>query len=352
MIVSKSKKKSNKIEELYDNYLGLDWAEGNVALAWMKSNATEPKVIEFDSSVRKLKEEISKIKGRKILTIEETTTTHWLYVEVKDCVDKILVCDPYRNSLLSEGAKTDKIDAKKLCQLLRSNMLKEVYHSLDEDYTIRKLVSAYEDLVKAGVRVKNQKSAVYRAIGLNSKKSKLPDEEIYELIESSQNRAISLYMEERDRYIEKFREIKKKKKVIKDLCGISGIGEISAVKIYSKVIDAERFESKYKYWAYCGLVKHEKNSGKRSYGKRTARHSSMLRGVYKSAALAAIGGNNDIREYYEYLITERKLEEPAARNQIARYIAKASYAVMKNKQEYQAYQWRKEKEDESRQKNK
>jgi hypothetical protein len=152
-------------------------------------------------------------------------------------------------------------------------------------------------------------------------------------------------MEERDRYIEKFREIKKKNKVVQDLCKISGIGEISSVKIYSKVIDAGRFENKYKYWAYCGLVKHEKNSGKRSYGKRTARHSSMLRGVYKTSTFAAISGNNDIREYYEYLIIEKKLEESAARNQIARYIAKVSYAVMKNKQEYQAYQWRREKKD-------
>jgi len=39
--------------------------------------------------------------------------------------------------------------------LLRSGLLKEVYHSLDDDYKIRKLVSAYEALVKAGVRVKN-----------------------------------------------------------------------------------------------------------------------------------------------------------------------------------------------------
>lgn len=345
MIVRKSKKKSNEIENLYDNYLGLDWAEGNVALAWMRSNSTEPKVIEFDSSVRKLKEEISKIKGRKILTIEETTTTHWLYVEVKDYVDRILVCDPYRNSLLSEGAKTDKIDAKKLCQLLRSSMLKEVYHSLDEDYTIRKLVSAYEDLVKAGVRVKNQKSAIYRAIGLNPKKSKLPDEETYRLIESSHDRAIELNMEERNRYIEKFREIKKKKKAIKDLCEISGIGEISAVKIYSKVIDAGRFDDKYKYWAYCGLAKHAKNSGKKNYGKRNPRHSSMMKSVYKSAAIAAIGGKNDIREYYEHLLKDKYLEEAQARNQIARYIAKASYAVMKNKQSYKPYQWRGDKEE-------
>ena len=76
-----------------------------------------------------------------------------------------------------------------------------------------------------------------------------------------------------------------------------------------------------------------------------------MKSVYKSAAIAAIGGNNDIREYYEYLLKEKNLEEAQARNQISRYIAKASYAVMKNRQSYKPYQWRGEKE-EDRQKDK
>jgi len=46
--------------------------------------------------------------------------------------------------LLSEGPQNDKIDAVKLCQLLRAGLLKEIYHSLEEDYHLRKLVSAYE----------------------------------------------------------------------------------------------------------------------------------------------------------------------------------------------------------------
>ena len=32
----------------------------------------------------------------------------------RDDLDRIVICDPYRNRLLSEGPKTDKIDANKL----------------------------------------------------------------------------------------------------------------------------------------------------------------------------------------------------------------------------------------------
>ena len=38
----------------------------------------------------------------------------FLYTELKEYVEKIIVRDPYRNKLLTERAKTDKIDAKKL----------------------------------------------------------------------------------------------------------------------------------------------------------------------------------------------------------------------------------------------
>jgi len=50
-----------------------------------------------------------------------------------------------------------------------------------------------------------------------------------------------------------------------------------------------------------------------------------------------IGGNNDIREYHEYLLQNNYSYEDV-RNQIARYMAKVSYAIMKYKTDYRPYQ--------------
>ena len=188
-------------------------------------------------------------------------------------------------------------------------MLKEIFHSMDDDYKIRKLESSYGDIVKAGVRVLNQRSAIYRAIGLKVKKDKLPKDDIYMVIERNQNKAIELYSEQKEDYEKVFKELKRKNQTIKNLCSIHGIAEIGAVKIYSRVIEPGRFENKYKYWAYCGLVKHEKESGGKSYGKKNPRYCRALKGVYRIAAWAAIGGKNDIREYYEYLLTEKYYPE-------------------------------------------
>ena len=108
------------------------------------------------------------------------------------------------------------------------------------------------------------------------------------------------------------------------------------------MIDASRFENKYKYYAYCGLVKHQKESGGRNYGSRNVKHNKILKRVYKTAALAAIRGSNDIREYYEYLL-QKKTSIEKAKNEISRYIAKVSYAIIKNKTDYRPYQWRESK---------
>lgn len=108
-----------------------------VCLARMRAEAKDPITKFFTADIKAIKEYLSQLRGKKILTIEETTGSHWLYVELLESVDKILICDPYRNSLLKEGPKNDKIDAKKLCLLLRSGLLKEVYHTSNEDYKIR-----------------------------------------------------------------------------------------------------------------------------------------------------------------------------------------------------------------------
>lgn len=323
--------------------IALDWSQEIVAIAGMRDSSSKVQIQTMLPDIRLLKEYLKKHSGRKILTIEETTTSHWLYVELKDSVDKILVCNPYFNSLLKDGPKTDKIDASKLCLLLRNGMLKEVFHSMDKSYEIRKLVSTYEDFIKASVRLKNQRSSVFRGVGKDHKKEGiLSESELKKFITEKQNSAIEHIAQTRIEFELMFKKIKKENKIIRQLEKISGIGNKLAVTIYARVIDANRFKNKYKYYAYCGLAKHQKESGGRNYGSKEIKHSKILKRTYKVAAVAAIGGKNDIREYFEYLL-QKNLSFENARNEIARYIAKVSYAVMKNKTDYRAYQWRESK---------
>ena len=287
-ILNTGKGNYNRKMQDYDHYIALDWSQENVALARCTRKQASIKVYEFDSDVKAIKTYLSNLKGHILLTIEETTTSHWLYVELIDHVDRIIICDPYRNRLLSDGPKTDKIDAGKLCQLLRGGFLKEVYHSCESDFKLRHLVSAYEDLIKSGVRIQNQRHAVYRAMGYRytsknapALKDRISDDRSTRFISDWQDSCIEHYLEEKASFESHIEQVINGNKIIKSLKSLPGIGSISALKIYATVIQARRFSSKGHYLSYCGLVMHEKMSGNHNYGKRRPRFNRLLKSVYK-----------------------------------------------------------------------
>ncbi|PYV63377.1 MAG: hypothetical protein DMG97_37905 [Acidobacteria bacterium] len=54
------------------------------------------------------------------VTWEEGTRAAWLYDLLQPQVEQVLVCNPHRNALLKGGSKSDKADALKRADLLRT----------------------------------------------------------------------------------------------------------------------------------------------------------------------------------------------------------------------------------------
>ncbi len=69
--------------EIYKHYIALDWSKVNFALASIRDTGTKYKVVEHPADLKLLKQCLKQLPGKKILTIEETTTAQWLYVELK-----------------------------------------------------------------------------------------------------------------------------------------------------------------------------------------------------------------------------------------------------------------------------
>lgn len=342
----------NYNDQEYNHYIAIDWALSNAALARCTRKNSRPKVMEFESDVKIVKKYLSELKGTIILTIEETTTSQWLYVELKRFVDRVVICDPYRNRLLSEGPKTDKIDAKKLLQLLRAGLLKEVFHCCDSLYELRKLESAYNDLINAGVRLQNQRSAFYRAKGCQytkhssaELKERTKEQKYSQFITDLQDQHIEQYRTAKVQFERMIDEVVRENQVIKNLTGLPGIGNISALTIYSRVIQPGRFKKSGKYLSYCGLVWHKKESGNKSYGKRQGRYCRQLKSIYKrSARITIYSGQGPLFEYYETLV-DKGLTHSQAVLMAARYLAKVSLGMMKTGQKYEPYRWRKTEKD-------
>lgn len=331
VILSEDKGKSLGIDD-FDHFVSIDWSQRTMAVAHLTREGRKPTVFERRAVLRDLKQYLCSLRGRTVLTFEETTTAQWLYLELCDSVQRIIICDPIHNRWLCHGPKTDRIDADKLCLLLRSGLLKEVFHSADELYELRSLVSAYDDIVRSGVRVLNQQSALERGHRDQGKNASFILEHL--------NKNIEIYRETKEHYETKFKTLARHNKPVKLLLPISGIGTIGAVKIIATVIDPKRFATRGHFLSYCGLVKHEKLSGGRSYGRRKSRYNHTLKAVYKTAAMAALRGKNPIREYYDYLLG-KGVAEHNARHAVARYIARITYGILKTGTHYDPYRWRK-----------
>lgn len=330
---------------MYDHYVAVDWAMSNMAIAKLSQSSNIPDVIDVPTDIKDLKVYLKNLKGTVCLTIEEMNCSHWLYTELNPFVEKLIICDPFRNRLLSEGAKTDKIDAVKLVKLLKGDLLKEVYHSNDKFIELRKIVSSYNDLIQSGVRLKNQRSALFRSINMNHKKEIDINGESEIFILEGLDAGIEVYEKERKRYQKHFDKLEKEIHEIKILIDIPGIGNINAVKIVSRVVEAKRFENRNRFLSYCGLIKLDRISGGRLYGKKIPRYCPVMKCVFKSAALMARRTDNPLNDYYQYLIDNKKYNEKEAKNALARKIATVVYGVLKSGKKYKAEIIKKNKAD-------
>ena len=97
------------------------------------------------------------------MTFEEATWAAWLYDLLKPHVAKLVVCNPRKNALLKDGNKSDRIDARKLAELLYLNKLSPVYHGETGMRMPRELARSYLTIVKDTARVMSRLKAVYRS---------------------------------------------------------------------------------------------------------------------------------------------------------------------------------------------
>jgi transposase len=147
-------------------YIGLDVHKEAVAVAVLNSagKLVMESIIETKAST--LLDFLQGLRGELHVTLEEGTWAAWLYDVLKPHVTELVVCNPRRNALLKEGSKSDKVDARKLAELLRSGMLRAVYHGENGLGTLRELARGYLTIGKDQRRVMSRLKALYRSWGI------------------------------------------------------------------------------------------------------------------------------------------------------------------------------------------
>src|SRR6476620_1620233 len=137
-------------------YIGMDVHKEAVVIAVLNSSGKLVMESIVETKASNLLQFIHGLQGELHVTWEEGTWAAWLYDLLKPHVHQVLVCDPRRNALLKEGNKSDKIDAHKLADLLRTGMLRSVYHGEHGLRTLRELARSYQTISQDLNRVMNR----------------------------------------------------------------------------------------------------------------------------------------------------------------------------------------------------
>ena len=320
-----------------DKYMGMDVhqamtvavvldAEGKVILETMV--ATEA------AAVLRL---VRSLSGPLRVTFEETTQAAWLYEILRSHVTEVIVCDPRRNKLLGEGSKADKVDARKLADLLRTGMLRSVYHGHEATRKLKELVRAYETFSSDTQRTMTRIKAIYRGRGIPTPgrgvyQAKQREQWLGQLTEPGlQQRAEWLYEQ-----LDQLKPLRKKAKqamltesrthrAVGLLRTIPQLGPIRAALIVATVDTPHRFRTKRQLWSYVGLavVTHMSAEYEMKAGQVVRRRKPMAtRGLnpncnhrLKEVFIGAATGGAGTEPYKAYL---EKLKNKGMRSEMAR----------------------------------
>ena len=261
-----------------DNYIGLDAHSKTCTFVVMSSDGEITKECKVNTNERNLKEVLGSLSGTKALVLEETNIAQWLFLALKNSVDKLIVCHPGYLPKKS-GPKNDYRDALHLAIQLRAGNLTSVFHEDSEFMNLRSTISHYESIVQQGISLKYQLKAIYRSQGIAAQSSyyTVRNKDKISEIKNLEKQRVALKLFEQIQLIEKmkaeylteFKANRSQNTMIANLCSVPGVGPIRAHEIAAFICTGHRFENKHKLWAYAKLVRHSDESDGHILRKRT-----------------------------------------------------------------------------------
>ncbi len=335
-------------------YIGMDVHKEAISIAVLSSSGKLVMECTIETKASTILQFFQGLSGSLHITFEEGTWAAWLYDLLKPQVTKLVVCNPRRNALLKEGSKSDCIDARKLAELLRSNLLRPVYHGEHGVRTLKEMARSYLTISKDVERVMSRLKAIYRSWGIpcTGKQVYAPryrSEWLGKIAEAGVRRRAEFYYQQFDALRSLRQEVRhdllveaNKHSATKLLREIPFIGPIRAALILAILQTPHRFRSKRQLWTYSGFgiethgsAEHRYVEGELQRSKKPVsirglnrNHNHDLKNLFKSAATVAAAKPGPFQEFYDALVA-KGIKPEMARLTLARKIAAITLTVWK-----------------------
>jgi transposase len=341
-----------------DRYIGLDAHASTCTLGVVGASGKRLSSQVVETNARALIEVMRTVPGKRHLCMEEGALAEWLYEVLEPHVQELVVVGVRE----SRGPKNDKLDAFGLAEQLRIGATQtRVYKKRGQFRRLSQLAKAYDFVVGDTARVKNRIKSVLRSRGVSYPAGRAVyakggrEEWVERLPEGMQPLAELLYEEHdaltalRGKAEKALLEEAKKHREWHLLKTCPGLGPVRTAELLPVVVTPYRFQSRSKFWGYCGLGVVMRTSsdwvrgGSGQWVKAPVQHTRglnrnfnhTLKRIFKGAATTVIGraGDDPLYRHYERLL-EGGTKPNLAKLTIARQIAAVALALWRSGERY------------------
>jgi transposase len=297
------------------DYIGLDVHKKTVAYCVKTADGR----IKDEGSVAATRQALTDwadgLDGPWLGAMEATLFTGWIYDHLQPhAVDLKVAHSLMLRAIVVSKKKNDRIDARKIADLLRCDLLPECYIAPPQIRELRRALRFRNLLMRQTVRMKNRISGFLMEVGGEYTKSKLHGkryfaelleslddvpESVVELLQMSRG-ALEMLQSMQRELIDGLREHPVLERRVDRLMTIPGVGIVTALTWALEVGDPERLPSVGRAISYCGLCSAQNSSaGKERRGPISKQRNSHLQRVLIEAAKLAPRYNPQLAVVHE-----------------------------------------------------
>lgn len=305
--------------------IGMDVHQATISVAVRDSRGNLVMEAILETKAETILQFLRGLRGSLYMAFEEGTWAAWLHDLLQPHVARVLASDPRKNALLKMGNKNDRIDARKLSEVLYLNKLSPVYHGEPGIRTLKELARSYIAVTRDLTRVMSRLKAIYRSwailcAGQQVYAPRYRAEWLAKISETGALRRAELYYQQFEALAALRQQVRRellaearKHPVMRLLRQIPSIGPIRAALLIALLQTPNRFRTKRQLWAYCGLALRTYTSGdyrfiagqlKRSKKVLAVRglninHNHDLKNIFKGAATRAASTVGPFQDFYQ-----------------------------------------------------
>jgi len=223
---------------------------------------------------------------------------------------KVGLANPKKTHDIASRKKTDKVDAKILADLLRTNYLPDVYIPDEDVLKLRDITRHKSNLTRMRVQVQVRIKGYLLRKGDNYNKRLWTKESLSKLAETDPNigNLVNIYWDlkrEEKEVMARIRNIARNRKDSTLLMSVPGIAELSSLMILAEIGYVKRFRSPKELVSYAGLCPGIYQSGTTERNVRNNAVNKWLKWIMYECSGRAAMLDTHFKEYY-YRIKQRK----------------------------------------------